>query len=51
MYITHAPCINCAKIIIQAGITRVVFGQFYKRTDGLNLLIQAGILTQNIKDV
>lgn len=48
LYVTHAPCIECAKLIIQAGIIRVVFGSHYKRTNGLNLLIRAKIKVESI---
>lgn len=43
LYVTAAPCIECAKLIIQAGITRVIYGEEYRLTDGLDLLRQAGI--------
>lgn len=43
MYVTTSPCIECAKLIIQAGIKRVVYSQKYRRTDGAALLIRAGI--------
>lgn len=43
MYVTTSPCIECAKLIIQAGIKRVVFSQRYRRTDGCALLERAGI--------
>lgn len=43
LYVTAAPCIECAKLIIQAGIRRVVFSEYYRVTDGLNLLKRAGI--------
>lgn len=43
MYVTTSPCIECAKLIIQAGIKRVVYSQKYRRTDGASLLIRAGI--------
>jgi len=45
MYVTTSPCIECAKLIIQAGIKRVVFNQKYRRTDGSTLLERAGIET------
>lgn len=45
MYVTTSPCIECAKLIIQAGIKRVVFSQRYRRTDGCALLERAGIET------
>lgn len=47
LYVTASPCIECAKLIIQAGIKRVVFGEKYRITDGLELLEKANIeLTQ-----
>ena len=43
LYVTTSPCIECAKLIIQSGIKRVVFGEIYRLTDGLDLLKRAGI--------
>ena len=43
IYITASPCIECAKLIIQAGIRRVVYGEKYRLTDGIELLQRAGI--------
>jgi len=43
IYITASPCIECAKLIIQAGIKRVVYGEKYRLTDGIDLLKRAGI--------
>lgn len=43
LYVTDAPCIECAKLIIQAGIKRVVYAKQYRLTDGLDLLNRAGI--------
>ena len=43
LYVTASPCIECAKLIIQAGIKRVVYSEIYRCTDGLDLLRQAGI--------
>lgn len=43
LYVTAAPCIECAKLIIQAGIRRVIYGEEYRLADGLDLLRQAGI--------
>ncbi len=43
IYITASPCIECAKLIIQAGIQRVVYGEKYRLTDGIELLERAGI--------
>lgn len=43
MYVTASPCIECAKLIIQSGIRRVVYGEKYRLTDGIELLERAGI--------
>lgn len=43
LYVTASPCIECAKLIIQAGIRRVVYSELYHCADGLNLLQEAGI--------
>ena len=43
LYVTASPCIECAKLIIQAGIKRVVYGEKYRLDDGLRLLERAGI--------
>ena len=43
IYITASPCIECAKLIIQAGIKRVVYRDAYRLTDGIDLLKRAGI--------
>jgi dCMP deaminase len=43
LYVTDSPCIECAKLIIQAGIRRVVFARSYRLTDGIDLLKRANI--------
>ncbi len=43
MYVTASPCIECAKLIIQAGIKRVVYAEKYRLEDGLDLLRRAGV--------
>lgn len=48
LYITTSPCIECAKLIIQAGIQRVVFSEKYRITDGLDLLERVGIELNHI---
>jgi dCMP deaminase len=45
LYITASPCLECAKLIIQSGIIRVVYGEEYRITDGIELLKRAGIET------
>lgn len=49
LYVTASPCIECAKLIVQAGIKRVVYNQQYRRTDGCALLERANIETVCIK--
>lgn len=46
LYVTASPCIECAKLIIQAGIKRVVYGEQYRLTDGIDLLKRAGIAVE-----
>lgn len=43
LYVTASPCIECAKLIIQSGIKRVVYDEEYRLTDGIDLLKKAGI--------
>lgn len=50
LYVTTSPCIECAKLIIQSGITRVVFSEVYRLTDGIQLLKRAGIECVYLKD-
>ncbi len=47
LYVTDAPCIECAKLIIQAGIVRVVYARSYRLTDGIELLQAAGIAVEH----
>lgn len=42
-YITHAPCMDCAKLLYQAGIINVVFREGYKTDDGVNFLQKHGV--------
>ncbi len=46
LYITASPCIECAKLIIQAGIERVVYSDQYRSAEGIELLDRAGIDTE-----
>lgn len=45
LYVTASPCMECSKLIIQAGIKRVVFSDLYRIQDGLELLRRAGVET------
>lgn len=46
LYVTASPCAECAKLIIQSGITRVVYRDAYRLTDGIDLLKRAGITVE-----
>ena len=48
MYITISPCIDCAKLIIQSGIARVVYGELYRSSAGVNLLENAQIVVNEL---
>ena len=49
LYVTASPCIECAKLIIQAGIKRVVYAELYRDTDGIDLLKRAGIDVEQLQ--
>lgn len=49
LYVTSSPCLECSKLIIQAGIKRVVFTESYRLEDGINLLKRAGIDVQQVE--
>lgn len=46
IYVTDSPCIECSKLIIQAGIKRVVYCREYRLTDGIDLLRRAGVIVE-----
>ncbi|MCD7722313.1 MAG: dCMP deaminase family protein [Prevotellaceae bacterium] len=50
LYVTDSPCNECAKLIIQAGIRRVVYAREYRLSDGVELLQRAGIEVVFIKE-
>ncbi len=50
LYVTASPCLECAKLIIQAGITRVVYSEDYRSSDGIELLKRANITVDQIDE-
>jgi dCMP deaminase len=50
LYLTLSPCKECAKLVLQAGITRVVYKSQYKDDSGINFLKEAGVDVQVIED-
>ena len=49
MYVTLSPCLECAKLIIQCGIKRVVYNELYRITTGVALLEQGDIIVDCIE--
>jgi dCMP deaminase len=50
MFLTHSPCRMCAKLIINAGIKRVVYGEVYRDPSGVKLLQGVGVETMTLED-
>ncbi len=50
LYVTASPCVECAKLIIQAGIRRVVYKDSYRLADGVELLERAGIEVEQVDE-
>ena len=48
LYVTASPCIECSKLIIQAGIRRVVYAEQYRLSDGIDLLRRAGVVVEHL---
>ena len=51
LYLTHSPCKDCSKLVLQAGIKRVVFIESYKDISGISFLENAGIEVTQIKNI
>jgi dCMP deaminase len=49
LFVTHSPCLDCAKLIYQSGIKRVYFGEQYRDDSGLTFLEKSGIIVEQIK--
>jgi dCMP deaminase len=50
LFVTHSPCIDCAKLILQSGVSRVYFGRHYRSDDGIKFLKQSGIEVHNLDE-
>jgi dCMP deaminase len=49
LYVTHSPCKTCSKLIAQSGITKVVYEQNYRDTDGVDFLKKVGVEVIELK--
>jgi dCMP deaminase len=48
IFITHSPCMECAKLIFQSGIRRVFYGQDYRSNEGIDFLKKSGVVVEKI---
>ena len=51
LYLTHSPCKDCSKLVLQAGITRLVYTEQYKDPSGIDFLISAGLEVIQIEEL
>jgi len=49
LFTTHAPCLQCAKLIYQSGIVEVIFAEEYRDFDGISFLNMCGVKTNQLK--
>ena len=50
MFVTHAPCLDCAKLIYQSGISSVLYRNTYRDTSGITFLEKSGIIVEKLND-
>jgi len=51
LYLTHSPCKDCSKLVLQSGIKRLVFQEAYKDTSGIDFLKSAGLEVEQIQNI
>jgi dCMP deaminase len=51
LYLTHSPCKDCSKLVLQSGITRLVYQEAYKDTSGIDFLKSAGLEVLKIENI
>jgi dCMP deaminase len=51
LYLTHSPCKDCSKLVLQSGITRLVYQEAYKDTSGIDFLVSAGLEVLKIENI
>ena len=51
LYLTHSPCRDCSKLVLQSGISRVVYQEAYKDPAGIDFLKNAGVQVLNIAHI
>ena len=50
LFVTHMPCLDCAKLIFQSGIRGVFYRDAYRNTDGVTFLERSGVIVKQIGD-
>lgn len=50
LFVTHAPCIDCAKLIYQSGISKVYYRNQYRNTEGIDFLIKCNVQIENVNE-
>jgi dCMP deaminase len=50
VFVTHAPCIDCAKILSQAGVRSVTYGEAYRDNSGIDFLVKSGVVVEKFMD-
>jgi dCMP deaminase len=50
LFITHSPCLDCAKLIYQSGIKRVYYRENYRNDQGIQFLMRSGVKVSQISD-
>ena len=51
LYLTHSPCKDCSKLVLQSGIKRLVYQEAYKDTSGIDFLKSAGLDVEQIQNI
>ena len=51
LYLTHSPCKDCSKLVLQSGIKRLVYQAAYKDTSGIDFLLSAGLDVEQIENI
>lgn len=50
IFITHSPCLDCAKLIYQSGINSVFYRNAYRSDDGINFLLKSGVTVEKLDE-
>lgn len=51
LYLTHSPCKDCSKLVLQSGIKRLIYQEAYKDASGIDFLKSAGLIVEQIQNI